>query len=134
MIPAVWHGIDENAEVDKVWIPDHDCCRRTFAQSADEIVIDQHAVEALELKLGDTIRISAGQVAKTTPLLGFAFHSNHLFLAPLKMTLFQPNRGTFVTGYLTAEGLEKLGLTSVLQSSSNRLMIDVVGYSRFLIT
>ena len=59
MVPAVWHGIDEG-EVDKVWIPEHDCCSGRMATAANEIVIDQHAVEGLNIEVGDTVRISAG--------------------------------------------------------------------------
>ena len=40
MVTAVWHGIDEG-EVDKVWIPEDDCCSGRVASAADEIVIDQ---------------------------------------------------------------------------------------------
>ena len=45
MVPADWHGIDEG-EVDRVWIPEHDCCSGRMAISSDEIVIDQHAADA----------------------------------------------------------------------------------------
>ena len=30
LVPAVWHGIDEGF-VDRVWIPDHDCCSGTVS-------------------------------------------------------------------------------------------------------
>ena len=124
MIPAVWHGIDEG-EVDKVWIPDHDCCSGRFlAAAADEIVIDQHAVEALQLKLGDTIRISAGAGFALNYNCRDGFHSNHLFFT-IGDDIVPAQPGTFVTGYMTAEGLENLGNFS--SGESNLLLIDVVG-------
>ena len=124
MIPAVWHGIDEG-EVDKVWIPDHDCCSGRLAAAADEIVIDQHAVEALQLKLGDAIRISAGAgFALNYTIVGIGFHSNHLFFT-IGDDIVPAQPGTFVTGYMTAEGLENLGNFS--SGESNLLLIDVVG-------
>lgn len=124
MIPAVWHGIDEG-EVDKVWIPDHDCCSGRLAMAADEIVIDEHAVEGLNLKLGDTIRISAGAgYALNYTVVGIGFHSNHLYFT-IGDEIIAAQPGTFVTGYLTAEGLEALGNFST--GESNLLLIDVVG-------
>ena len=124
MIPAVWHGIDEG-EVDKVWIPDHDCCSGRLAMAADEIVIDEHAVEGLNLKLGDTIRISAGAgYALNYTVVGIGFHSNHLYFT-IGDEIIAAQPGTFVTGYLTAEGLEALGNFST--GESNLLLIDVIG-------
>ena len=124
MIPAVWHGIDEG-EVDKVWIPDHDCCSGRLAAAADEIVIDQHAVEGLKLKLGDTVRISAGAgYALNYTVVGIGFHSNHLYFT-IGDEILPAQPGSFVTGYMTAEGLEALGNFSA--GESNLLLIDVVG-------
>ena len=40
LVTAVWHGIDEG-EVDKVWIPDHECCEGRIAQSPTEIVLPE---------------------------------------------------------------------------------------------
>ncbi len=124
MIPAVWHGIDEG-EVDKVWIPDHDCCSGRLAAAVDEIVIDEHAVEGLGLKLGDTVRISAGAgYALNYTVVGIGFHSNHLYFT-IGDEILPAQPGSFVTGYMTAEGLEALGNFSA--GESNLLLIDVVG-------
>ena len=124
MIPAVWHGIDEG-EVDKVWIPDHNCCAGRMAAASDEIVIDEHAVEALGLEIGDTVRISAGAgFALNYTVVGIGFHSNHLYFT-IGDEILPAQPGTFVTGYMTDTGLEALGNFSA--GESNLLLIDVVG-------
>ena len=107
MVPAVWHGIDEG-EVDKVWIPEHDCCSGRMATAANEIVIDQHAVDGLNLEVGDTVRISAGAgFALDYTVVGIGFHSNHLYFT-IGGEIIPAQPGTFVTGYMTDEGLEAL--------------------------
>ena len=124
MISAVWHGIDEG-EVDKVWIPEHNCCAGRVAAAADEIVIDEHAVESLGLQIGDTVRISAGAgFALNYTIVGIGFHSNHLYFT-IGDEILPAQPGTFVTGYMTAEGLEALGNFSA--GESNLLLIDIMG-------
>ena len=124
MIPAVWHGIDEG-EVDRVWIPEHDCCSGRMATTANEIVIDQHAAEGLELEVGDIVQISAGAgFALNYTVVGIGFHSNHLYFT-IGGEILPAKPGTFVAGYMTAEGLEALANFSA--GDSNLLLIDVVG-------
>ena len=124
MIPAVWHGIDEG-DVDRVWIPEHDCCSGRMATTANEIVIDQHAAEGLELEVGDTVQISAGAgFALNYTVVGIGFHSNHLYFT-IGGEILPAKPGTFVTGYMTAGGLEALANFSA--GDSNLLLIDVVG-------
>ena len=124
MIPAVWHGIDEG-KVDRVWIPEHDCCSGRMATTANEIVIDQHAAEGLELEVGDTVHISAGAgFALNYTVVGIGFHSNHLYFT-IGGEILPAKPGTFVTGYMTAGGLEALANLSA--GDSNLLLIDVVG-------
>ena len=124
MVPAVWHGIDEG-EVDKVWIPEHDCCSGRMATAANEIVIDQHAVDGLNLEVGDTVRISAGAgFALDYTVVGIGFHSNHLYFT-IGGEIIPAQPGTFVTGYMTDEGLE--ALANFTAGESNLLLIDVVG-------
>jgi putative ABC transport system permease protein len=124
MISAVWHGIDEG-EVDKVWIPEHNCCAGRMAAAADEIVIDEHAVESLGLQIGDTVRISAGAgFALNYTIVGIGFHSNHLYFT-IGDEILPAQPGTFVTGYMTAEGLEALGNFSA--GESNLLLVDIMG-------
>ncbi|MEE2812795.1 MAG: FtsX-like permease family protein [Candidatus Thermoplasmatota archaeon] len=124
MIPAVWHGIDEG-EVDKVWMPNHDCCGGRMASAADEIVIDQHAIEGLEIEIGDIVRISAGAgYTLNYTVVGIGFHSNHLYYT-IGDGIIPAQPGTFVTGYMTDEGLEALANFSA--GDSNLLLIDVEG-------
>ena len=124
MVPGVWHGIDEG-DVDKVWIPDHDCCSGRVAESADEIVIDQHAAEGLNIELGDSVRISAGAgYALNYTVVGIGFHSNHLYFT-IEGEILPAQPGTFVTGYMTDEGLEALANFSA--GESNLLLLDVIG-------
>jgi len=124
MVSAVWHGIDEG-DVNKVWIPNHDCCSGRLAANDSEIVIDEHAVDALNISVGDTIRISAGAgFALNYTVVGIGFHSNHLYFTA-EGALLPAQPGTFVTGYMTSEGLEKIANYSA--GSSNQLLLDIVG-------
>jgi putative ABC transport system permease protein len=124
LVPAVWHGIDEG-EVDRVWIPEHDCCSGRVAASANEIVIDQHATDGLGIEIGDTVRISAGAgYALNYTVVGIGFHSNHLWFA-IGDALVPAEPGNFVTGYMTDEGLE--ALANVSAGDSNLLLIDLHG-------
>jgi putative ABC transport system permease protein len=124
MVTAVWHGIDEG-EVDKVWIPNHDCCSGEIAKEANEIVIDHHAAEALGIEIGDTVHISAGAgYSLDYSVVGIGFHSKHLFFT-VEGELLPAQAGTFVTGYMTDEGLEALANLSA--GESNLLLIDVEG-------
>ncbi len=123
IIPAVWHGIDEGY-VDRVWIPDHDCCSGVMAIENDEIVIDVRVATGMNLDLGDVISIASGSGSMNYTVVGIGFHSNHLYFAQ-DGSLFPSKPGTFATGYLTAEGLENLANLS--SGSSNHLLIDIVG-------
>ena len=124
LVAGVWHGIDEG-EVDKVWIPNHDCCSGRLAAAADEIVIDQHAAEALGIEVGNTVRLSAGAgFTLNYTVVGIGFHSNHLYFTT-EGEILPAVEGTFVTGYMTNEGLEALANFST--GESNLLLIDVVG-------
>ena len=124
MVAAVWHGIDEG-EVDKVWIPNHDCCSGRVASASDEIVIDQHAADALDIEVGDSVHISAGAgYAMDFTVVGIGFHSNHLYYA-IDGEMLPAQPGTFVTGYMTDKGLETVANFST--GSSNLLLLDIVG-------
>ncbi len=123
-IPAIWHGIGEG-EVDKVWIPNHDCCSGKIASKQNEIVIDKHAVSGLNLSLGSVVEISAGAgYTMEFTVVGIGFHSNHLYFGP-EDSLVPATDGTFVTGYMTAEGLE--ALANLSSGDSNLLLLDVIG-------
>ena len=49
IINSLWHGIPDGANADRVWMPEGHSEGRT-AVAADEIVIDAHVTEALELQ------------------------------------------------------------------------------------
>ena len=61
-------------------------------------------------------------------VVGWGYHSNHFWFAP-EGSLFPAEAGTYVTGYLTAEGLEKLA--NLTSGSSNKILIDLEGTPAF---
>ena len=126
-ITAVWHGIDEG-EVDKVWIPDHGCCEGRIAQTATEVVIDVHVAEALDVSVGSSVSLGAGEGRMNFTVVGLGYHSNHFWFAP-EGSLFPAEKGTYVTGYLTSEGLENLA--NLTSGSSNKILIDLEGTPGF---
>ena len=81
IINSLWHGIPEDANADKVWMPDGHSEGRV-ASSADEIVIDAHVVEALDLSLGDAVVIGAGTASAEFTIVGIGYHPLHVFMAP----------------------------------------------------
>ena len=123
LIPAVWHGIDEGL-VDRVWIPENECCSGRIATGDDEIVIDVRVASGMEISMGDSITIAAGSGRMNFTVVGIGLHSNHLYYT-YGDSLFPAESGTFATGYLSSEGLERLANLS--GGSSNLLLIDVLG-------
>ena len=123
LVPAVWHGIDEG-RIDRVWIPEHDCCSGRLASSDSEIVIDQRVASGMEIELGDNVSIGAGSGRMSFTVVGIGFQSNHLYFAP-EGSLFPAEPGTFATGYLSSSGLERLA--NISSGSSNIILIDVLG-------
>ncbi len=123
LVPAIWHGIDEGY-VDRIWMPEHDCCDGRLAQAANEIVLDAHAVEGLGVEIGDEVSIGAGQGGMNFTIVGFGYHAHHLYFAA-PGTIVPAESGAFATGYLTAEGLE--ALANLTAGSANVLLIDIVG-------
>jgi len=123
MVHAVWYGIDEG-EVDRVWMPEHDCCSGFLAAAVDEIVLDAHAASGMGIDVGDDITISAGTGRMNFTVVGIGLYSNHLYFAE-EGALYPASDGTFATGYMSASGLEALANRSA--GSSNRLLIDVKG-------
>ncbi len=120
---AIWHGIDEG-NIDRVWFPEHECCSGRIASTADEIVLDYHVARGLEIKVNDVITLGAGFGKFDYTVVGIGLHSNHFYFTE-KGSLLPAEDGTFATGYLTDEGLEKLANLS--SGSSNSLLIDVKG-------
>ncbi len=120
---AIWHGIDEG-NIDRVWFPKHDCCSGRLAESADEIVIDYHVAKGLEIQLNDTVSLIAGHGKVDYNVVGIGLHSNHFYFAE-PGSIIPAEAGTFATGYLSAEGLEKLA--NVSSGTSNTILVDIKG-------
>ena len=96
IINSLWHGIPDDANADRVWMPDGHTEGRV-ASSADEIVIDAHVVDALDLSLGDTVVIGAGSASAEFTIVGIGYHPLHVFMAP-EGSIFPPEAGQYVVG------------------------------------
>ena len=70
------------------------------ASAPNEIVIDAHVSDALELKIGDNISIGAGTESMDFQLVGIGYHPLHVLMAP-EGSLFPPESGQYVVGYLS---------------------------------
>jgi len=123
LIPAVWHGIDEGL-VDRVWMPEDDCCSGRLASADDEIVLDEHAASGMEIGIGDTVSIGAGHGRMNFTVVGIGYHSQHLYYAQTG-SMLPADPGTFATGYLSDTGIERLANLSA--GSANLLLLDVAG-------
>ena len=123
LIPAVWHGIDEG-RVDRVWMPENDCCSGRLASADDEIVLDEHAASGMEIGIGDTVSIGAGHGSMDFTVVGIGYHSQHLFFSQ-HGSILPADPGTFATGYLSDTGIERLANLSA--GSANLLLLDVAG-------
>lgn len=127
IINALWHGIPATANADKVWMPSGRTEGRV-ASAADEIVIDAHVVEALDLALDGTVVIGAGRESASFTIVGIGYHPLHVFMAP-EGSLFPPEPGQYVVGYLSDSGMARLTNTTV--GTSNTLLLDVEGTPSF---
>ena len=121
IINSLWHGIPDGANADRVWMPKGHSEGRP-AVASDEIVIDAHVTEALELSLGDTVSIGAGNATADFTLVGMGYHPLHVFMTP-EGTLFPPESGEYVVGYLSDVGMARL--TSEVIGTSNIILLDV---------
>ena len=127
IINSLWHGIPDGANADRVWMPEGHSEGKT-AVAADEIVIDAHVIDALELSLGDTVSIGAGNASANFTLVGMGYHPLHVLMAP-EGTLFPPESGQYVVGYLSDAGMARL--TGEEVGASNTIMLDVEGTPSF---
>ncbi len=127
IINSLWHGIPADANADKIWMPEGHSEGRV-ASAADEIVIDAHVVEALDLSLDDIITISAGSASLEFTLVGIGYHPLHVFMAP-EGSLFPPEAGQYVVGYVSDSGMARL--TNASLGVSNTLLLDVDGTPSF---
>ena len=105
IINSLWHGIPDGANADRVWMPEGHSEGRT-AVAADEIVIDAHVTEALELSLGDTVSIGAGNATADFTIVGMGYHPLHVLFAP-EGELFPSEPGQYVVGYLSDAGMAR---------------------------
>ena len=125
IINSLWHGIPEFANADRVWMPTGHSEGRV-ASAADEIVIDAHVVEALDLSLGDTVNISAGSSPVEFSIVGIGYHPLHVFMAP-EGSIFPPEPGQYVVGYVSESGMARL----TNPSATAILLLDVEGDPSF---
>lgn len=127
IINSFWHGIPADANADRVWMPDGHSTGRT-AVTADEIVIDAHVTEALEIEIGDTVNIGAGNATAEFTIVGTGYHPLHVLFAP-EGELFPSEPGQFVVGYLSDAGMARL--TGEVLGTSNMILLDVEGTPSF---
>ena len=123
IINSLWHGIPDDANADRVWMP-QGYTEGRVASSADEIVIDAHVVEALDLSLGDTVVIGSGSASLEFNVVGIGYHPLHVYIAP-EGSLFPPEPGQYVVGYLSDAGMARL--TGEAIGTSNTILLDVEG-------
>ena len=127
IINSLWHGIPADANSDRVWMPSGHSEGRV-ASAANEIVIDAHVTEALDLSIGDNITIGAGTESMDFQLVGIGYHPLHIMMAP-EGSLFPPEPGQYVVGYLSDSGMARL--TGNELGSSNTILLDVEGTPSF---
>ncbi|MBT4391927.1 MAG: hypothetical protein HOD35_04675, partial [Euryarchaeota archaeon] len=130
IINALWHGIPVDANADRVWMPVGHSEGR-IAIASDEIVIDSHVTNALNLSLGDSVSIGAGNVTLDFTIVGMGYHPLHVLMAP-EGTLFPPIPGQYVVGYLSDSGMARI--TSELVGTSNMIILDIDGTPSFDLT
>ena len=120
-IQSLWHGM-EQGEVSGLYL-----IEGTLTPGDGEIVIDAHAAEGLDYKIGDQIRIIAGNGTNQLTIVGIANSPLHLWYAA-EGTLFPSNDG-YVVGYLDAEYLANI--TGLEPLTRNELHIDIPGNPSF---
>ena len=127
IINSLWHGIPADANSDRIWMPDGHSKGRV-ASGANEIVIDAHVSDALDLSIGDNITIGAGTESMIFELVGIGYHPLHVLMAP-EGSLFPPENGQYVVGYLSDSGMARL--TGNELGSSNTILLDIEGTPSF---
>ena len=127
IINSLWHGIPSNANTDRVWMPEGHSSGRV-ASANNEIVIDAHVADALKLTIDDNVTIGAGNASAEFTIVGIGYHPLHVLMAP-EGSLFPPEAGEFVVGYLSDTGMARL--TGNDLGSSNLIVLDVNGTPSF---
>ena len=127
VINSVWHGIPPDSEINKIWFPEgYSEGNSSFSET--DIVIDAHVKEALSLELQDVVSIGIGEGSMNFTIVGFAYHPMHIYMAP-EGSLFPPESGKFVVGYLSEIGMQRL--TGLPLGSANNVMLDIEGTPSF---
>ncbi len=127
IINSLWHGISPNANADRIWMPNGHS-EGDLAIADNEIVIDAHVVEVLDLAIGDEITISASGSSMNYTIVGYGYHTNHIFMAP-EGSMFPPEPGEYVLGYLSESGIARLTGNEI--GDSNTVVLDVEGTPSF---
>ncbi|MBA46066.1 MAG: hypothetical protein CMB31_05715 [Euryarchaeota archaeon] len=127
LIPSLWHGIPVDADVDRNWFPEGHSEGRPAA-AANEIVMDAHMTEILDINLGSQIEIGVGNGSYEFDVVGIAYHPLHIYLAP-EGSIFPPKPGEYAIGYVSDLGMERLSGERV--GSANNLMLDIEGTPSF---
>ena len=123
IINSVWHGIPADANADRIWFPEGHTEGRV-AVTNTEVVIDAHVADALKIELDDTVRIGAGGDSANFTVVGIGFHPLHVMMVP-EGSLFPPEAGDFVVGYLSDSGMARL--TGESLGSSNTIVLEIDG-------
>ena len=127
LIPSLWHGIPVDADIDRNWFPEGYSEGRSAA-AANEIVMDAHMTEILNLSVGDKIEIGVGNGSYEFDIVGIAYHPLHIYLAP-EGSIFPPKPGEYAIGYVSDLGMERL--SGEVVGSANTLMLDIEGTPSF---
>ena len=120
-IPAIWHGYS-TYEVSTLYFEEGE-----MADAMNEIVIDRHAADELDIAIGDEVNISSGTGWSKFNVVGIANHPEHLWFTP--DSVMMPQEGNFIVGYMTSQALAELSNLSL--DSRNRISIDLPGTPSF---
>ena len=93
------------------------------ASAADEIVIDAHVVDALDLSLGDTVTLCRKFACRVLDRWDWV-SPLHVFMAP-EGSIFPPEPGQYVVGYVSDSGMARLTNSTI--GNSNTILLDVEG-------
>ena len=127
LIPSIWHGIPADADIDRNWFPEGHSEGRPAA-AVNEIVMDAHMAEILDIGLGSQIEIGVGNGSYKFDVVGIAYHPLHIYLAP-EGSIFPPKLGEYAIGYVSDLGMERL--SGEMVGSANNLMLDIEGTPSF---
>ena len=127
IINSLWHGIPSDANSDRVWMPEGHSDGRV-AVANDEIVIDAHVADVLGIEIGSEVTIGAGNNSADFTVVGIGYHPLHVLMAP-EGSIFPPEEGEYVVGYLSDEGMSRL--TGNVLGTSNVILLDVEGNPSF---